>query len=116
LQTPSVPAIQQAQGVAGKESGQPMSLFQCSKCHCAEDTALCHYWSARLRGTAPICSACDPKIGKWHADFDRAPFQPPEKREVEQWLGISLDIPEPALPRFSARSDKIIRSLIGNLP
>jgi len=71
-----------------------MSLFQCSKCGCAEDTALCHYWSARLQGTAPICSACDPKIGKWHGEFERVPPEIRLKREMEQWLGISLDIPE----------------------
>jgi hypothetical protein len=92
-----------------------MSLFQCSKCGCAEDTALCHYWSARLRGTAPLCSACDPKIGKWHGDFDHAPFQLTQEREVEQWLGLSLHIPESALPRFSAGSDETIRSLINDL-
>jgi hypothetical protein len=72
-----------------------MSLFQCSKCGCAEDTALCHYWSARLQSTAPICSACDPKIGKWHGEFERMPPELRLKREMEQWLGISLDIPEP---------------------
>src|SRR5215469_12722918 len=74
--------------------GTSMSLFQCSKCGCAEDTALCHYWSARLQGTAPICSACDPKIGKWHGEFERVPPEIRLKREMEQWLGISLDIPE----------------------
>jgi hypothetical protein len=42
-----------------------MSLFQCRKCGCAEDTALCHYWSARLRETEALCSACDPTVGKW---------------------------------------------------
>jgi len=72
-----------------------MSLFQCSKCGCAEDTALCHYWSARLQDTAPICSACDPKIGRWHGEFERVPPQLRLKREMEQWLGISLDMPEP---------------------
>lgn len=72
-----------------------MSLFQCSKCGCAEDTALCHYWSARLQGNAPICSACDPKIGKWHGEFERVPPELRLKREMEQWLGIPLDIPEP---------------------
>jgi hypothetical protein len=93
-----------------------MPLFECSKCGCAEDTALCHYWSARLRGKTPTCSFCDPRIAKWHGDFDRAPFQPPQKREVEQWLGISLDIPKATVPPFGARSEKMIQSLIRNLP
>ena len=43
-----------------------MSYFECSKCGCAEDTALCYYWSAKLRQTPMLCSACDPKIAKWH--------------------------------------------------
>jgi hypothetical protein len=71
-----------------------MSLFECCKCGCAEDTALCHYWSARLQNIAPICSACDPKIGKWHGEFARVSFRLRHKGEIEQWLGISLDIPE----------------------
>ncbi len=43
-----------------------MALFSCSKCGCVEDTALCHFWSARLRQMPTVCSACDPAIGKWH--------------------------------------------------
>jgi hypothetical protein len=92
-----------------------MSLFQCSKCGCAEDTALCHYWSARLHDTAPMCSGCDPKIAKWHGEFERVPPQLRLKREMEQWLGMSLDIPDSTLPHFSAGSDETIRSLISDL-
>jgi len=69
-----------------------MSLFQCSKCGCAEDTVLCHYWSARLRDTAPICSVCDPNVGKWHGEFPREPFPLRHKREIEHWLGQSIEI------------------------
>jgi len=70
-----------------------MSLFQCCKCGNAEDTALCHYWAARVRGVRPMCSACDPSIGKWHGEFARVLFQLQHKQEVEQWLGLSLDLP-----------------------
>ena len=66
-----------------------MSLFRCRKCGCAEDTALCHYWSARLRETEPICSACDPKIGKWHGEFPREPFALRHEREINRWLEVS---------------------------
>jgi len=66
-----------------------MSLFQCRKCGCAEDTALCHYWSARLRETAPICSACDPTVGKWHGEFPREPFALRHEREIERFLEFS---------------------------
>ena len=50
-----------------------MALFPCSKCGCVEDTALCHFWSARLRQMPTVCSACDPTIGKWHGEFPREP-------------------------------------------
>jgi hypothetical protein len=61
-----------------------MALFRCSKCGCQEGTALCNYWSARIRDMPPLCSACDPKIDKWHGDFPRdaggwsRPLQPAE--------------------------------------
>jgi hypothetical protein len=63
-----------------------MSLFQCSKCGCGEDTALCNYWPARVRETTPMCSACDPKIGKWHDEFPREPFAVGHLREIERFL------------------------------
>jgi hypothetical protein len=66
-----------------------MSIFQCRKCLCAEDTALCHYWSARLRENTPVCSACDPKIGKWHNEFPREPFELHHRREIERFLEMS---------------------------
>jgi hypothetical protein len=48
-----------------------MAFFRCVKCDCEEDTALCNYWTARLQEIPPVCSACDPKIGKWHGQFPR---------------------------------------------
>jgi hypothetical protein len=63
-----------------------MSLFQCHKCGFAEDTALCHYWSARVRETAPMCSACDPTIGKWHGEFPRKPYAAAHEQEFERLL------------------------------
>lgn len=45
-----------------------MPIFQCSKCGCIENTALCHYWINRKD---PICSECDPEIGKWHGRFQK---------------------------------------------
>ena len=48
-----------------------MATFRCSKCGCQEDTALCNYWSARIQQTPLLCSACDPKIRKWHGQFLR---------------------------------------------
>jgi len=46
-----------------------MAFFQCSKCHCSEDTVLSRYWSARVQQIPILCSACDPKIAKWHGEF-----------------------------------------------
>jgi hypothetical protein len=48
-----------------------MALFRCGKCGCEEDTALCHYWSAKIQEAPLLCSACDPKIGKWNGAFPR---------------------------------------------
>jgi hypothetical protein len=70
---------------ARQEEQGPMSLFKCQKCGCGEDT-LCHYWSARLRETAPMCSACDPKVGRWHGEFPREPFAVRHKLEFERLL------------------------------
>jgi hypothetical protein len=77
-----------------------MPLFPCSKCNCVEDTALCHYWSARLRQTSAVCSACDPAIGKWHGEFpkesahgwvnDQSGFLL-DKRAIERWLGQPIE-------------------------
>jgi hypothetical protein len=48
-----------------------MATFRCSKCGCHEDTALCNYWSDRVRDMPLVCSACDPRIEKWHGQFPR---------------------------------------------
>ncbi len=77
-----------------------MPLFSCSRCNCVEETALCHYWSARLRLNSPLCSACDPAIGKWHGEFPRESAQGwssdrsgflVDKRAVERWLGQPIE-------------------------
>ncbi len=54
-----------------------MSIFKCSKCGCAENTALCGY---NYRGDEPpLCSECDPKIGKWHGCFPKRQFKEKNK-------------------------------------
>jgi hypothetical protein len=84
--------------------GNAMPFFQCTKCGCAEDTSLSHFWSARLRETAPVCSACDPGIGKWHNEFPRQSLAEGgwirnkqtgflwNKGEVEDWLGQPIEL------------------------
>jgi hypothetical protein len=63
-----------------------MASFRCSQCGCTDDSALCRYWSAQVRDTAPLCSACDPKIHKWHGEFPRI-------------FGVFLMTPAPKRPR-----------------
>jgi hypothetical protein len=46
-----------------------MSLFRCSKCGCVENTALSRYWMREEK--PPLCSECDPEIGKWHGAFPK---------------------------------------------
>lgn len=54
-----------------------MPLFKCSnpECGVVENTALCRYWMARHGdpSSPPLCSQCDPEIGKWHGVFERKP-------------------------------------------
>jgi hypothetical protein len=72
--------------------GLAMAIFRCSKCGCDDDTALCNYWSARLQETPTICSACDPKIGKWHGEFPRkyeGPSAASPTRAVRNLIGLT---------------------------
>lgn len=49
-----------------------MSIFACSKCGCMENTAVCHYWVRKVdKQEPPLCSECDPGIGKWHGIFEK---------------------------------------------
>jgi len=52
-----------------------MPIFECSKCHCMENTATSAYWSTFQGEGLPrlpaLCSECDPKIGKWHGIFPK---------------------------------------------
>ena len=49
-----------------------MSIFVCSQCGYLENTALSGYWFRR--GSPPLCSECDPRIGKWHDRFPKEKF------------------------------------------
>lgn len=61
-----------------------MPVFKCSKCGMMENTATSHYWTRDFDRTAggaknpspPLCSLCDPEIGKWHDRFPREPVPP----------------------------------------
>ena len=47
-----------------------MPAFVCEKCGCIENTAISMYW-VRDKGSPALCSACDPKLKKWHNCFPR---------------------------------------------
>jgi hypothetical protein len=54
-----------------------MSLFVCEKCNCVDNTATSRYWNqmmeARDKGKEfkPLCSECDPELGRWHGKFPK---------------------------------------------
>jgi hypothetical protein len=74
-----------------------MATFRCGECGCEEDTALCNYWSDRVRDSVPVCSACDPKIRKWHGQFPR------------------LFGPFLVTPRLTRSPHEVLASLVGRL-
>lgn len=51
-----------------------MPLFKCSACGCCENTALSNWAWRRMHKQPPLCSECDPEIGKWHGEFEKRPF------------------------------------------
>lgn len=56
-----------------------MPIYLCSKCGMMENTALSHYWTRYWNAPKeapppPLCSECDPEIGKWHGAFERKPI------------------------------------------
>jgi len=48
-----------------------MPLFVCDECNSVDNTATSHYWQSHMAGTPALCSACDPKSGRWHDIFER---------------------------------------------
>jgi len=48
-----------------------MPLFQCTSCGCVENTACSNYFCSVMDKIAPLCSECDPSIGKWHGRFEK---------------------------------------------
>lgn len=53
-----------------------MSLFQCSRCGCLENTALCNYHWAKINKEPVLCSVCggdgtNQNTYEWHGVFER---------------------------------------------
>jgi hypothetical protein len=90
-----------------------MATFRCSSCGCDDDSALCNYWSDRVRDIPPVCSACDPKIGRWHGQFPRlfgpflmTPNPVARPREVLAGLVRRLTLAECAYNDTTTESDR----------
>lgn len=49
-----------------------MPVFKCSQCGVMENTATSNYVMRTMIGKKPpLCSQCDPAIGRWHGRFER---------------------------------------------
>ena len=49
-----------------------MPIFRCVKCGCVDNTATSGYWErVAMNGKEPLCSECNPEIGKWHGEFEK---------------------------------------------
>ncbi len=48
-----------------------MGLFACTHCGSVDNTAFTNYAVRQWDNDPPLCSACDPDIGKWHDLFPR---------------------------------------------
>jgi len=70
-----------------------MPIFVCSKCHCLENTACCEFWCRDREKNPPLCSECDPEIGKWHGSFPKTPYDP--KIHKVEWLPRELRATSP---------------------
>lgn len=64
-----------------------MPLLICSKCGCVDNTAVTRYWTdCMMDGNPPLCSECDPQIGKWHGLFAK------EKPTAANWPDVKASL------------------------
>jgi hypothetical protein len=59
-----------------------MGLFVCSNCKAVDNTAVTNWADRVSRKLPPLCSECDPKIGKWHDIFPKKEFTEADRAEV----------------------------------
>lgn len=55
----------------GADGDEAVSLFECTRCHAVENTALAAggYWLNRCDGKPVLCSEC--VTGTWHGQFPK---------------------------------------------
>jgi len=47
-----------------------MPIFECTKCHCVDNTACADYWDRVIsKKKKPLCTECE--TGKWHNIFPK---------------------------------------------
>ena len=78
-----------------------MSIFACSKCNAVENTATANYWFCK--DEEPLCSECDPEIGKWHGMFTKE-----DATKCGYWLGADGFLYSPEDPPHHT---KLLRAL-----
>lgn len=83
-----------------------MSVFRCSKCNCAENTAVSNY-ATRPKGSPALCSECDPEIGKWHGRFEKVSAD----KFVEDENGYLISREEKAQKDMSSEAVKSIKNV-----
>lgn len=65
-----------------------MATFKCSECGCGESTGASNGQIDQINGVEKlVCSACDPRIGKWHNRFPRKQLAGPYVRDIHGPLG-----------------------------
>lgn len=71
-----------------------MPLYECSQCHCVDNTALTNFWMTNAVGDPPLCSECDPKIGEWHGRFPKRPVSEYKPVEITYPVRQKQDTPK----------------------
>ena len=63
-------------------------MYECSQCHCIDNTAPGNFWDQMRRERPFLCTSCDPDIQQWHDMFERLHIDEYRKRYPDghiQW-------------------------------
>ncbi len=72
-----------------------MPLYECSKCHAVENTALTNFWMDHTCNRPALCSECDPEIGAWHGVFPKTTAA----EYAAKFPGSKIEYPYPSIER-----------------
>lgn len=62
-----------------------MPIFLCDECGYVENTACSFFWHW-TKTEKKLCSACDPRIGKWHGRFERRLPTEEDRKQAELFM------------------------------